>query len=78
MKRFVLDIEVQKPLEQDVEAQLLAELTLLADREEGHQHARLDQMLGRNRGSSVVCVHLVVWRRHAPQRRVREGLDLGQ
>lgn len=41
VKRLVFENDVLESLEQQVEAQLLAELTLRADHVEGHQQARL-------------------------------------
>ena len=75
MERPVLDVEVQKPLEQQVVAQLLSELALRANLVEGHQETRLEQVLERDRGSPRARKDPIEERGHAPQRLVGQGFD---
>ena len=67
--------KVQEPFEEQVVTQALAELALAADRVEGHQQARLEQVLGRDRGPAPLRVHGVEDRAQLGQRRVHDRLD---
>jgi len=75
---YIQFVEVRESLEQQVVAQLLAELALRADRAEGHHEARLEQVLGRDRRPPGVRADLIEQGRHPPERRVGQGLDLPQ
>jgi len=83
MERHVFDpasgagqaIEVQEPLEQEVVAQLLAELALRANRVEGHLQARVEQVLRRDRRSSASRVDLREQRRKHPNAESASGLS---
>jgi hypothetical protein len=55
----VLHVEVQEPLEEQVVAEPFAELALTANRVEGHQPAGLEQVLGWDRGATILGVHLI-------------------
>ena len=71
----VADVEVEEPLEQQVVLQPLAELALAAHREQRDQQARLQQVLGRDRGTAALGVHLVEQRRQPRQHRLHDRLD---
>jgi len=75
VKGDVLQVHPQKPLEEQVVLQLLAELALGANRIERHQHARLQELLGRDRGPADLGVHRLESRFQPLQRRLHEATD---
>ena len=75
VERLVCDVEVEEPFEEQVVAQPLAELTLTADRVERDQQARLEQVLGRDRGAPAAAVHRADEWRELRQRRIDDRLD---
>jgi hypothetical protein len=52
----------------------LTELALAANRVEGHQQTSLEQVLGRDRGPTLLGVHLVEDRAQLSQRGIHERL----
>ena len=74
----LVGLQVQKPAEQKVVVQLLAQQPLAAYRVQRHQQGRLQQPLGRNRRPSHRAVHRIEPRRQLRQRRVGQGFDAPQ
>jgi len=70
--------QVQEPAEQQVVADLLAELDLAADAVEGLQQQGLQQPLGRHARPAGAAVGRVEVARHARQHRIGPPLDLTQ
>ena len=75
---LVLDVQVEEPLEEQVVAQLLAELALAAHREERDQETPLEQVLRWDRGASALRVHLLEAWRQLRQALVHQRLDAPQ
>ena len=75
---LVLDVQVEEPLEEQVVAQLLAELALAAYGEEGDEQAPLEQVLGRDRGTPALRVYRLKARRQPLQALVHQRLDATQ
>jgi len=66
IKRRIHDIQVQKPLEQEVVPQPLTELALTAYGIQRDQQTRLEKMLRWNRWPSRISIHPVKeWRKLA-------------
>src|SRR5580704_532605 len=71
----VLGVEVEEPFEQQVEAELLAELPLAPNREQGHQHGGLEQVLRRHADPAVGGVHRVEGRAQRAEHVLDDWLD---
>ena len=69
------EVHVQKPPEEEVVIQLLAEGPLTADRVEGNQEGRLEEPLRGNGGPAHLGVHLVELGGERLQGLVGHGFD---
>ncbi len=74
VERLVCELHVQEPLEQHVVAELLTEQSLASQTVQRHQERRLQQVLGRDRGSTDAGVHLVEDRLQFSQSLIRKLL----
>jgi hypothetical protein len=75
VEALVVDVEIEEELEEQVVAEPLAELTLAADRVEGHQHRRLEQLLRRHALPAGARIHGVELGPQFRQHRLHHRLD---
>jgi hypothetical protein len=75
VKALGLDVEIEEELEEQVIAQPLTELPLAADRVEGHQHRRFEQLLWGHAVPARGGIHGLELRLQIRQNRLHHRLD---